>query len=65
MIITITLIISVLVAINFLLLIFSCNKYPKKALEKSPKQQTSKSIRHTNLSEEKHQKVTTLAATGS
>jgi len=36
MLLTITLILSFLVAVNFLLLIFSCNKSPKKAQNKKP-----------------------------
>jgi uncharacterized membrane-anchored protein YitT (DUF2179 family) len=36
MIMTITLILSFLVALNFLLLIFSCNKIPKKEAFKKP-----------------------------
>ena len=37
MIITITLILSFLVAVNFLLLIFSCNKTSKKVENKKPR----------------------------
>ena len=37
MIITITLILSFLVAFNFLLLIFSCNKTPKRVENKKPR----------------------------
>ncbi len=37
MILTITLILSFLVAINFLLLIFSCNKTSKKVENKKPR----------------------------
>jgi starvation-inducible outer membrane lipoprotein len=36
MIITVTLILSSLVALNFFLLIFSCNKLPKKIEQKKP-----------------------------
>ncbi len=37
MILTITLILSFLVAVNFLLLIFSCNKTPKKKESNKPR----------------------------
>ena len=37
MILTITLILSFLVAVNFLLLIFSCNKSTKKVQSKKPR----------------------------
>lgn len=59
MIITITLIITSLVALNFLLLAFSCNKTTKKEIDKIQPAQKSMPLITTQL--EAHQ----LAATGS
>lgn len=61
MIITITLILSFLVAFNFILLIFSCNKSPKKVENKKPRiiRNVKPAIITTQL--QTHQ----LAATGS
>lgn len=60
MIITITLIISVLVAINFILLIFSCNKHKKKIVE--PKSNVLKSPNKPISSV--HQAIENLKPTG-
>ncbi len=64
MIITITLILSFLVCVNFLLLIFSCNKTPKKAENKKPtvirnQKPTTTTLAATRL------RTRQLAATGS
>ena len=58
MVLTITIILSVLVAINFLLLAFSCNKITKKELEKN---QVHKINAETTIQQPANQ----LSATGS
>lgn len=64
MILTITLILSFLVAINFLLLIFSCNKTPKVLDNRLPRAlNTEKSPTPTLVA--KQSKTRQLAPTGS
>jgi hypothetical protein len=61
MIITIALIVSILVALNFALLLFSCNKYPKERynIPPAPLKTKAKPLRKEN------QTATELLATGS
>ncbi len=61
MIITITLILSFLVALNFILLIFSCNKTSKKIEQKKPRVIINKEPTLAPTQFQTHQ----LAATGS
>jgi hypothetical protein len=61
MLLTITLVLSVLIAINFLLLIFSCNKTTKRVKTEEKKQPTFIVTKNTT----KQQTSTQLAPTGS
>lgn len=61
MITTVTLILSFLVALNFLLLLFSCNKTSKKVLHKKPRLIRNQSPKLDSTQLQNHQ----LASTGS
>ncbi len=63
MILTITLILSFLVAVNFLLLIFSCNKTSKNTIVKKPR--IIKTQKHSPTLVSSQLQARPLAATGS
>ena len=62
MLITITLTLSILVAINFALLLFSCNKHPKKVVDKPIKTKSTKIVQ-ADLADKNLQKTATLVQT--
>ncbi|SFN65529.1 hypothetical protein SAMN04487989_102262 [Bizionia echini] len=61
MLLTITILLSFLVAVNFLLLIFSCNKTPKRASQKIENRPTFVVTKNMVVTSESNQ----LAPTGS